>query len=101
MLIIQIAGGLGNQMQQYAMYRKLLKAGADKNVKLDTGWFDENNQSGVLAKRKLELSYFTNLPMKICTDEERAYFTDRSIARKVSRLLLLDRVIPTMRETYP
>ena len=57
MIIIQIAGGLGNQMQQYALYRKLLKAGADRNVKLDISWFDEKNQRGVLAKRKLELEY--------------------------------------------
>ena len=88
MLIIQVAGGLGNQMQQYAMYRKLKKAGADRNVKLDTGWFDESNQSGVLKRRELELSYFTNLPMDICTDEERAAFKDRNVARKIVEKLI-------------
>lgn len=95
MLIIQIAGGLGNQMQQYAMYRKLLKAGADKNVKLDTKWFDENKQSGVLAKRKLELSYFTDLPMDICTDEERARFKDRSVAKKI-----FEKIVPGAASTF-
>ncbi|WP_029322900.1 alpha-1,2-fucosyltransferase [Butyrivibrio sp. AE3004] len=88
MLIIQIAGGLGNQMQQYAMYRKLKKAGADKNVKLDTSWFNKTTQDGVLAKRDLELSYFPNLPLPVCTDEERAYFLDRGVARKVMEKLV-------------
>ena len=89
MLIIQIAGGLGNQMQQYAMYRKLLRAGADKNIKLDTSWFDKKRQDGVLAKRELELEYFQNLPLPVCTDEERAYFLDRNIVKKV-----VEKVIP-------
>ncbi|WP_026509843.1 alpha-1,2-fucosyltransferase [Butyrivibrio sp. LC3010] len=88
MLIIQIAGGLGNQMQQYAMYRKLKRAGADKDIKLDTSWFDSKNQSGVLAKRQLELSYFQNLPLPVCTDEERAYFQDRSVFRKAVEKLI-------------
>lgn len=89
MLIIQIAGGLGNQMQQYAMYRKLLRAGADKNIKLDVSWFDKKRQDGVLAKRELELSYFQNLPLPVCSDEERAYFLDRGFARKV-----FEKVVP-------
>ncbi|SDB47828.1 alpha-1,2-fucosyltransferase [Butyrivibrio sp. INlla16] len=91
MLIIQIAGGLGNQMQQYAMYRKLLKAGADRNIKLDIKWFDEDKQSGVLAKRKLELEYFTGLPLPVCSESERARFTDRSVARKV-----VEKLVPGM-----
>ena len=95
MIIIQIAGGLGNQMQQYALYRKLLKAGADRNVKLDISWFDEKNQRGVLAKRKLELEYFKALPIPACTDEERAVFTDRSVVKKV-----IEKMIPQTRRKF-
>ena len=83
MIIIRIAGGLGNQMQQYALYRKLLKAGADRNVKLDTSWFLQENQEGVLAKRELELRLFNGLPIPECTKEERDYFLNRNVFQKV------------------
>ena len=49
MIIIQIAGGLGNQMQQYSLYRKLVEMG--KEVKLDLSWFAEDIQKNMLAKR--------------------------------------------------
>ena len=75
-------------MQQYALYRKLLKTGADKNVKLDTSWFDEDRQAGVLAKRKLELLYFQNLPMTVCSSSERDYFLNRSILMKAASKLM-------------
>ena len=47
MIIIQIAGGLGNQMQQYALYRKLLKLHPD-GVRLDLSWFDPKIQQNAL-----------------------------------------------------
>ena len=56
MIIIQIAGGLGNQMQQYALYRKLLSLG--KEVKLDISWFSEEVQKKMLAPREFELPLF-------------------------------------------
>ncbi len=88
MIIINIAGGLGNQMQQYALYRKLLRSGADKNIKLDISWFDEGSQKGVLAKRELELRYFNGLPIPACTKEERAYFLDRNPVMKAAAKLI-------------
>jgi hypothetical protein len=70
MIIIRLMGGLGNQMQQYALYRKFLSLG--KESKLDDIWFrDSSNQATVLAPRKLELMYFRGLPMEFCTDGER------------------------------
>ena len=39
MIIIQVAGGLGNQLQQYALYRKFVRMG--KEARLDLSWFDE------------------------------------------------------------
>lgn len=72
MIIIQIAGGLGNQMQQYSLYRKLVSLG--KEVKLDLSWFAEDIQKNMLAKREFELPLFKGLPYEVCTDEERDRF---------------------------
>lgn len=68
MIIVKIAGGLGNQMQQYAVYRKLL--GLGKEVKLDLSWFDPKIQEKMLAKRDFELSLFKDLPYEIATKQE-------------------------------
>jgi len=80
MIIIKLAGGLGNQMQQYALYRKLKSLG--KEVKLDNIWFKDENQKGLLAPRKLELEFFENLPMEFCTDVERDLFLKKNIFSK-------------------
>ena len=37
MVIVRAMGGLGNQLQQYALYRKLEHMG--KDARLDTSWF--------------------------------------------------------------
>lgn len=69
MIIIQIAGGLGNQMQQYALYQKFLSLGIE--AKLDISWFTrEERQNGVYAKRELELNYFEGIEYEVCTAEE-------------------------------
>lgn len=81
MIIVQIAGGLGNQMQQYAMARKLIKLG--KEVRLDLSWFNKENQKGLLAPRAFELAYFTNLPYLECTEADRARFINDSKIQKI------------------
>lgn len=88
MIIIQVAGGLGNQMQQYAMYRKLLSLG--KEAKLDISWFtQEERQDKVYAKRQLELAYFDNLPFESCTEaEKKALIGDGSLFSKIKGKLL-------------
>ena len=54
MVIIQVAGGLGNQLQQYALYQKFINLG--KEARLDISWFtDTRKQERVLASRALEL----------------------------------------------
>ena len=51
--IIRVMGGLGNQLQQYALYRKFLAMG--KEVRLDISWFTNAQvQDSVLARRDLE-----------------------------------------------
>ena len=66
MIIIKINGGLGNQLQQYAMYDKLRSMG--KNVKVDISWFQKD--MGQAAKRNLELEYFPGVSYEACTEQE-------------------------------
>lgn len=84
MIIIQVAGGLGNQMQQYALYRKFLSLG--KEAKLDVSWFTEGTrQDRVYAKRQLELDYFEQLPYEACTEaEKRALIGDGGLFARLS-----------------
>lgn len=90
MIIIQVTGGLGNQMQQYALYRKFLSLG--KEAKLDISWFTENDrQARIYAKRKLELEYFDNLPYEVCTErEKRVLVGGGSLVSKAKRKLFLN-----------
>ena len=69
MIIVQVAGGLGNQLQQYALYRKFVRMG--KKARLDFSWFSDENQEGVLKRRELELNYFDRLIYEECRPEEK------------------------------
>ncbi len=70
MIIIEVAGGLGNQLQQYALYRKFLSIG--KDARLDVSWFEAENQGKMFAGRELELQFFEGLSYSVCTPEEKA-----------------------------
>lgn len=87
MIIVQVAGGLGNQLQQYALYRKFVRMG--KEARLDISWFAPENQKDMLAKRRLELNDFDRLIYEVCTPEEkqRLIGTD-GLAGKLRRKLL-------------
>ena len=97
MIIIQLAGGLGNQLQQYALYRKLVRLG--KEVRLDTSWFDQvqmketehtrrAENAPVVTKRVLELRYFDRLIFEVCTEEEKtALIGSDGITGKIRRKL--------------
>lgn len=88
MIIVEVMGGLGNQLQQYALYQKMKSLG--KEVKLDTSWFqDVKLQKKVSASRKLELKYFEKLPMDLCTaDEKKALIGRDGIFDKLKHRLL-------------
>ena len=87
MIIIEVAGGLGNQLQQYALYKKFQSFG--KEARLDISWFREENQGRMLAKRELELNYFEGLEYETCTLKEKAKLTGGSgLAGKLRRKLL-------------
>ena len=69
MIIIKVMGGLGNQMQQYALYEKFRFLG--KEARLDISWFeDAAQQENVLAKRELELRQFEDLRFETASREE-------------------------------
>ncbi len=69
MVIVKAMGGLGNQLQQYALYRKLELIG--KNVRLDTSWFHNKAlQANIPAGRELELDYLDPLPYRAASEEE-------------------------------
>lgn len=88
MIIIQLAGGLGNQLQQYALYRKFVSMG--KEARLDVSWFLPENQKGkVLAERDFELAYFDRLIYETCTkDEKEVLIGSEGIFGKLRRKLL-------------
>ena len=80
MLVVKVQGGLGNQMFQYALYKKFLKQG--KNVKLDLDFF-----SKCKAHNGYELEKVFNLTPKIATKSEikKLFYTGED---KISRLKL-------------
>lgn len=55
MIIIRLMGGLGNQLQQYALYKKFISMGVP--AKIDLSWFRTSNQEAMLAKRLVEIDY--------------------------------------------
>lgn len=80
MVIIQVSGGLGNQLQQYALYRKLVRLGVE--ARLDISWFEDEQlakrekakdkgEAVVATQRNLELRYFDRLVFETCTREEK------------------------------
>lgn len=92
MVIVRAMGGLGNQLQQYALYRKLEHIG--KDVRLDISWFrNEALQASMAAGRELELDYLNRLPYKVASEEEirsvlgRLWEEPENFAGKIKRKL--------------
>ena len=88
MLIIQIAGGLGNQMQQYAVYTKLREMG--KDVKLDLSWFDPQVQKNMLAPREFELPIFGGTDYEECSAFERDALLKQGLQVRCSKSWVLE-----------
>ena len=62
MIIIRLMGGLGNQLQQYALCQKYISLG--KDARLDFSWFAPGVQDSVKAPRRPELNEFKNADYK-------------------------------------
>lgn len=68
MVIVRVMGGLGNQLQQYALYRKIEMLGQEAG--LDLSWFEKSVQEYMQAPRELELNRLEGLSMRIVSPEE-------------------------------
>lgn len=88
MIIVQLMGGLGNQLQQYALYRKMVRMG--KEARLDISWFtQQDNKNKELTHRELELDRLDRLVYEVCTLEEKAQLIgSEGIAGRLRRKLL-------------
>lgn len=92
MIIIEVSGGLGNQLQQYALYRKFVRMGIE--ARLDLSWFadkgvKQNIKEGNITERKLELTSFDRLVYETCTeDEKKALIGGEGFIGKIRRKLL-------------
>ena len=92
MVIIRAMGGLGNQLQQYALYKKLESIG--KDVRMDISWFrNADTQAKMLKPRDLELDYFKGISYLAAEPEEiksilgRLWEEKESFVSKVRRTL--------------
>lgn len=102
MIIIRVMGGLGNQLQQYALYRKFQSLGTE--AKLDISWFSTDSQTGMRAPRQLALCDFDGLPMETAGETEvrallgRTYEEKAGLAEKIKRRFAPER-LPLFEET--
>lgn len=91
MIIIRAMGGLGNQLQQYALCRKFQSLGIE--TKLDLSWFSRRSQQSAAAPRKLALADFEGLSLETASEEEvrallgRAYEEKAGLAEKLKKRL--------------
>ena len=70
MVIVQMAGGLGNQLQQYSVYRKYVGMGVE--ARLDVSWFDKTALKSGVTHRQFALPRFDHMAYECCTDQEKA-----------------------------
>lgn len=68
MIVVRVMGGLGNQLQQYALYRKIETLGLEAG--LDFSWFDREVQENMKAPRELELNRLEGLSLKTVSPEQ-------------------------------
>ncbi|WP_147273621.1 alpha-1,2-fucosyltransferase [Pedobacter chinensis] len=97
MVIVKLMGGLGNQMFQYAVARKLSK---NKNVYLDLNFLKQNNKSDdFFTARSYDLNIFSNLRSSIlpsfiskiiCSNSKITRLLKWFLPKKTSKFTYLD-----------
>lgn len=92
MIIVKFHGGLGNQMFEYALYRKLELTG--KNVKADTFWYHDDSDA---VKRTYLLSKFGIQVNECRTTEKKQY--DNAVTRFLNKHLKGSRRLYVERES--
>lgn len=102
MIIVRVMGGLGNQLQQYALFRKFQSLGAEAG--LDLSWFSKETQESAAAPRKFALADFEGLPYETASGEEvrallgRAFGEEAGFVEKLKKRLTPDKM-PVFEET--
>ncbi len=92
MIIIRVMGGLGNQLQQYALFRKFQSLGVE--AKLDLSWFSGESQESAAAPRKFALSDFEGVSLETASADEvrallgRAYEEEAGLSEKLKKRLM-------------
>lgn len=92
MIIIRVMGGLGNQLQQYALFRKFQSLGVE--AKLDLSWFSGESQESAAAPRKFALSGFEGVSLETASADEvrallgRAYEEEAGLSEKLKKRLM-------------
>ena len=85
MVIIRIVGGLGNQMQQYALSRKLISLG--REVCLDISTYSDADYRGTV--RSLEIDRFPGVRYDTATEEQIAAIRgDSSLIGRIRNRIL-------------
>lgn len=92
MIIVKFHGGLGNQMFEYALYRKLELVG--KNVKADISWYHEDSDA---VKRTYLLPQFGIQVNECRTTEKKKY--DNIVTRFLNKHLNGSRRLYVERES--
>ena len=86
MIIIKLMGGLGNQLQQYALYQKLISLG--RECYLDLSWFDADVQKNMAAQRECELKLFSNADFREASDKQvYSLIGNGSLSSKIAKKL--------------
>ena len=83
-IVIKVSGGLGNQMQQYALYRKFKEMG--REAYLDLTWFSPENQKKAGARRGLELFFYPQVHFEEEPKEVLRFFSQKR-GNKAERIL--------------
>lgn len=95
MIIVRLTGGLGNQLFQYALGRRLA-LDRDIPLKLDLSWFEDPAQRGADTSRDYDLSNF-RIVADIASKEELESFASNSW-RRLLRFFRLGQLAPRIRE---
>ncbi|WP_026650903.1 alpha-1,2-fucosyltransferase [Butyrivibrio proteoclasticus] len=82
MIIIQLKGGLGNQMFQYALYRQLKSMGKDVKIDDETGFIDDKLRIPVISRFGVEYDKATKEEITLLTDSKLDIFS--RIRRKLT-----------------
>ncbi len=67
MIVVQISGGIGNQLFQYCYALNLKKLNPNREIYIENGFYDFQPQ--FLDKRKYELNDFENLKLELIKDD--------------------------------